>query len=174
MDRGELEKEIGRLRDATSALAPDDGLTDAVMAQVAGARTEGDPLAKGAQAEEGPDAVIALGAEDPLAEIARRTRAIEPQDGLTDAVMERAASEVAPFLAEGGRRGEARAASGRAASSDRSRAAGTWLDGVVRAGPVAVGLAAALAAACFALFLSSQSSLDATVATAFDAVEVTE
>lgn len=78
--------------------------------------------------------------------------------------MERAAAEVAPFLARGARRPEARAA----------RRSGSWLDGVVRAGPVAVGLSAALAAACFALFLSSQSSLDEAVATSFDAVEVAE
>lgn len=142
MDRGELEMELERLRDATSEIEPDERMTDAILAAAAEARPE----------------------EDPLASAARRTSALDPGEGLTDAVMERAAREVAPFLVREGRSG-ARGSRGQA---------GSWLDGVVRAGPVAVGLAAALAAACFALFLSSQSSLDVAVATSFDAVEVAE
>lgn len=91
-------------------------------------------------------------AADPLAGIARATSSMEPGAGLADEVLARAA-RVRP----------------------RARAEGaSWLDGVVRTGPMAVGLAAALAAASVAFFWSSQSSLDVTVAASLDGVEVIE
>lgn len=55
-----------------------------------------------------------------------------------------------------------------------ARRAPSWLDHVVRTGPIAVGLAALAAAAAFALFVSSQSDVDANMASSVEAVEVLE
>lgn len=91
-------------------------------------------------------------AADPLAGIARATSAMDPGRAFADEVVARV---------------------GRARPRARAEAP-SWLDNVVRTGPMAVGLAAALAAASVAFFLSSQSSLDVTVAASLDGVEVIE
>lgn len=103
------------------------------------------------------DAVIAAArevhpAEDPLAGIARATRSLDPGGALTDDVLERV-GRVEPGV---------------------PRSSPSWLDGVVRTGPVAVGIAALAAAASFALFLASQGDVDAALASSVDTVEVSE
>lgn len=89
-------------------------------------------------------------AGDPLAGIARATADLAPGAAFTDAVM-REVSAVRP-----------------------RRAQGSWLEGVARTGPVAIGVAVVAAAASFLLFLSSEGELDKAAVSAFDSVEVME
>jgi len=102
------------------------------------------------------DAVMARVAEvqpagDPLARIAQATHSLDVGDAFTRAVMARVAS-----------------------SHAAQPAPPAWLDGVVRSGPVAIGLAVVAAAASFFLFTTNQSDLDVTVASAVQTVEVDE
>lgn len=89
-------------------------------------------------------------ADDPLAGIARATADLDPGAAFTGAVM-RAVSGVRP-----------------------ARAPASWLEGVARTGPIAIGVAVVAAAASFFLFLSSEGELDATAISSFDTVEVLE
>jgi hypothetical protein len=108
--------------------------------------------------------VKSAGARDPLAAIAKATAGIEAPEALTDAVIARASragagAKVVPI--EGARR----AAPQRPAS---------WMDGVTRSGPIALGIAFVAAAASFLFFVTSQGEVDATVVSAVDTVEVIE
>ena len=89
-------------------------------------------------------------ASDPLAAIARATQSMDPGDAFAGAVMARVTNKRRPVPAP------------------------SWLDGVVRSGPMAVGLAAIAAAASFLIFTSSQSDVDTLVASSVDTVEVDE
>lgn len=119
-----------------------------------------------------------------LARHAAATEGLMPDPTFTDAVMDAAALErpAADPLA-----GIARATSGldaesafsaavmaRTAAARTAAPAVSWLDGVVRSAPLAIGLAAVAAAASFWIFVSGQGDLDATVVAAVDAVEVSE
>lgn len=149
MSGDDLERELLRLRAATDAIEPDDGLTDAIFRKL-----KGD---------------VSDVSDEPLAEIARATESIDASPAIADAVMERvrdegarpvkAPSNVIPIDAEP-RKMKPRAPS--------------WTDGVTRTGPFALGLAFAAAAAGVVFFVSTQRDADATVATAVDAVEVIE
>lgn len=86
-------------------------------------------------------------AADALAQIAAATASIDAAPEIADAVMARVAG---------------------------ARPAPTWIDGVVRAGPAAVIAAAMIAAASLALFFTNEGVVDATLATAADAMEVLE
>jgi hypothetical protein len=88
-------------------------------------------------------------AADPLAGIARATSELDADGSFSSAVMARTSLR----------------------SAER---APSWLDGVVRSAPLAIGLAAVAAAASFWIFLSGQGELDATVVSSVDAVEVSE
>ncbi len=140
----DLDRELERLRAATDPLAPDDGLTDAIL----GAATK-------------------VGARDPLAEIAKATASIEAPDALVDAV-----------LADVARVAKAEK-SARVIPIDAARRAAparppSWMDGVTRSGPIAVGLAIVAAAASFLFFVTSQGDVDATIVSSVDTVEVLE
>jgi hypothetical protein len=93
-------------------------------------------------------------AADPLARIANATRSLDAGDAFSEAVVARAREEAAP--------------------DGRARATGSWLDGVVRSGPAAVGLAALAAAASFLLFLATQGDVEEALASSVDLVEVSE
>jgi hypothetical protein len=123
MDRDERDEELARLRAATEAIAPDHGITDAIV-------------------------TAAQRPADALARLGGATRSIDLTDDFTDAVLARAQN------------GEVSAPS--------------WMDGVVRSGPIALGLAVLAVAASFVLFWTSQRDVDATMATSTDAVEVLE
>ncbi|APR85001.1 Hypothetical protein A7982_10350 [Minicystis rosea] len=86
--------------------------------------------------------------EDPLRALAHATRSLDATNDFTDAVMARVprADVAAP----------------------------SWMDGVVRTGPVALGLGVLAVAASFVLFFASQGDVDATMASSVDAVEVLE
>lgn len=117
-----------------------------------GAATEGlapDPRITDAVIEAARDARPAA---DPLARIARVTSSLDPGDAIVEVVIARAER----------------------LEADARGAAPSWLDGVVRSGPVAVGLAALAAAASFLLFLASQGDVDAALASSVDTVEVVE
>ena len=96
-------------------------------------------------------------AGDPLAKIANATSSLDAGDVFSEAVVARAREENT---------------ASRTVSAERERA--SWLDGVVRTGPVAVGLAALAAAASFLLFLASQDDVEAALASSVDIVEVSE
>ena len=115
-----------------------------------GAATEGlapDPRITDAMIEAARDARPAA---DPLARIARVTSSLDPGDAIVEVVVARAER----------------------LEADARGAAPSWLDGVVRSGPAAVGLAALAAAASFLLFLSSQGDGDAALASSVCTVEV--
>lgn len=88
-------------------------------------------------------------AADPLAGIARATASLDSADALTGAVMARVAT-----------------------TRPARRPQPSWLDGVVRSGPVAIGLAVVAAAASFLIFSANQRDLDVTVVSSVDTVEV--
>jgi hypothetical protein len=121
--------------------------------------------------------------EQALARLSAATKDLSPDDGLTDAVMA-AVGESRPA-------GDALSVLARATSSldvrddfsdavmarvarERVAPPPSWLDGVVRSGPIAIGLAVFAAAASFLIFTSSQSDLDVVVASSVDTVEVDE
>lgn len=159
MDRDELkdeiDRELARLGAATDGLAPDPGLVDAVLEAAGAARAAGDPLAG----------------------IARATSSIDAGEALAGAVVARAGREEEGGPIRSTSRPTARAR-GDAATAVRTpgRAGGSpsWADGVVRTGPIAVGLAALAAAASFLLFLSTQREADAALVSSVDIVEVSE
>lgn len=93
-------------------------------------------------------------AGDPLAGIARATRSLEAEDALADSIMARIST--GPV------------------SVRRAPLSPSWLDGVVRTGPAAIGLAAFAAAASFLLFLWSERDINTTLASSIDTVEVSE
>lgn len=129
--------------------APDE--IDRSLARL-GAATEGlapDPRITGAVIDAARELQPAA---DPLAGIARVTSSLDPGDALVEVIIARAER----------------------LEADAQRAAPSWLDGVVRGGPVAVGLAALAAAASFLLFLASQGDVDAALASSVDTVEVSE
>ena len=117
-----------------------------------GAATEGlapDPRITGAVIDAARELQPAT---DPLARIARVTSSLDPGDAIVEEIVARAER----------------------LEADAQGAAPSWLDGVVRGGPVAVGLAALAAAASFLLFLASQGDVDAALASSVDTVEVSE
>jgi hypothetical protein len=128
MSRVEADRELERCRAATSAIAPGEGFTDAILAAI-----EAD-----------------AGARDPLPALRRATEALDPGEAFTDAVVARASAQ-----------------------SSR-RPAPSWLDGVARSGPIALGLAVVAAAASFLIFVASERDVDAKVASSMDTVEVFE
>lgn len=143
----DLDRELERLRAATDPIAPDDGLTDAIL----GAATK-------------------AGARDPLAEIAKATASIEAPDALVDAVLAHVAHVARVAKAEKSAHVIPIDAARRAAPAR----APSWMDGVTRSGPIAVGLAIVAAAASFLFFVTSQGDVDATVVSSVDTVEVLE
>lgn len=134
MDRDERDEALARLRAATEAMAPDGGLTDAVMSAASAATPAAVPAA-------------ARSPEELFARVAEGTRALDATDDLTDAVMARV---------------------------QRAEAAPSWMDGVVRTGPVAVAIAVLAVAASFVLSFASQGDVEATMASSVDAAEVLE
>lgn len=148
-DRDEALRALARIGAATEGITPDPQITDALLE----AAREACP------------------AEDPLAGIARATGSLDPGDAFSEAIVARAAG--AHSSEQGGAASAgARASAGRGAPAERS--ATSWLDGVVRTGPVAVGVAALAAAASFVLFLASERDVEAALASSVDTVEVSE
>ena len=150
MSRGDLDTELERLRAATDAVGPEDGLTDAILGAVQRAGA----------------------ARDPLADIAKATAAIDAPEALTSAIVAR----IADVKARGtdAARAPAPVIAIEDARRPAPRRAGSWMDGVTRSGPIAVGLGIVAAAASFLFFVTSQGEVDATVVSAVDTVEVLE
>lgn len=84
---------------------------------------------------------------DALSRIARATRSLDARPEIGDAVMDHL----------------------RAPRSRRE--APSWIDGVVRTGPIAVVIAAVVAAASLSLFFSSEGTIDATLISAAEVME---
>ena len=117
---------------------------------------------------------------DELAGIRAATEALEPSDEITNAILAtavRPADDALSDLAESTSALDATPAFADAVMLRVKRAAPrepSWTEDVVRTGPIALGLAALVTAASFALFFMSRTDVDATVATSLDAVEVVE
>lgn len=94
-------------------------------------------------------AAVSAAAEegDALSRIARATRSLDARPEIGDAVMDHL----------------------RAPRSRRE--APSWIDGVVRTGPIAVAIAAVVAAASLSLFFSSEGTIDATLISAAEVME---
>ena len=118
--------------------------------------------------------------DEELARLRAATEVIAPDHGLAEAILSAALRDPAdplPRLADATRSLDATSDFTDAVMARVKRAdamAPSWMDGVVRTAPVALGLAALAVAASFVLSFASQGDVDATIAASVDAVEVLE